>query len=458
VGVSELDGSTPVFHYYPYTKEGEVVAYKARFVPPKSMWWVGSPKGVDLFGWQQAIATGSKKLFITDGEIDALSLWQALKQKSKGTQWADHDPAVISLINGASGARADMVTLSTKIRGVFEDVIFVFDMDEAGRKAAAEASKVIPKGRTASLPAKDANECLIQGRSLALCNAVLFKAEVAKNTRIIVGSSLHAIAREPAKWGLSWPFEKLTDLTRGIRFGETHYLGAGVKMGKSEMVNTFASHLIIKHGLKVFMAKPEEANAKTYKLMMGKYEGKIFHDPKVVFDHDAFDKASAAMGDNLYLLNLYQHLGWDTLRADIHAAVSLGCKAVFIDPITNLVNGVQSGETNTILQAIAQDLAAIAKDLDIVVFIFCHLKAPETGLPHERGGKIFSHQFSGSRAMMRSCNYMYGLEGNKDENLPIEERNMRKLVVLEDREYGEVGVVNLYWDYKTSYFNEIKDR
>lgn len=239
-----------------------------------------------------------------------------------------------------------------------------------------------------------------------------------------------------------------------MRFGETYYLGAGVKMGKSEIVNTLAADLIMRHKLKVFLAKPEETNKKSYQMVVGKVAGRIFHDPTIPFDYEAYDAASARVGDNLCLLNLYQHLGWDSLRSDIMASVEQGCKAVFIDPITNLTNGVSSGETNTLLQDVAQQLAAIAKDLELLVFIFCHLKAPDSGPAHERGGKVLSHQFSGSRAMMRSCNMMLGLEGNKDPDLPAEERNIRKLVILEDREFGASGNVKLYWDPKTGLFSE----
>ena len=59
--------------------------------------------------------------------------------------------------------------------------------------------------------------------------------------------------------------------------------------------------------------------------------------------------------------------------------------------------------------------------------------------------------------MMRSCNLMLGLEGDKNPDLDIEERNLRRLVILEDREFGASGVVRLYWDSATSLFNEIKD-
>jgi twinkle protein len=130
-------------------------------------------------------------------------------------------------------------------------------------------------------------------------------------------------------------------------------------------------------------------------------------------------------------------------------------KAVFIDPITNLTNGMASSEINTALQGISQELATMAKDLDIVIFIFCHLNKPPKGsTPWDRGGKITTDYFAGSSAMARSCNYAIGMEGNKDPELSEEERNMRKLVLLADREYGESGEITLYWDKNTSLFNE----
>jgi len=203
------------------------------------------------------------------------------------------------------------------------------------------------------------------------------------------------------------------------------------------------------------MAKPEESNKKTYKLVAGKIVNRVFHDPKVEFDYDAYEEAGKVLANKLCMVNLYQHLGWESLQGDIRAAAADGCKAVFIDPITNLTNGMDSGTANTKLQEIAQELAAMAKDLDIVIFIFCHLRNPDSGAPHDRGGKVLTSQFAGSRAMGRSCNYMFGLEGNKDPELDEEERNKRILVLLDDREFGEVGECHLYWERKTTHFYEI---
>ena len=206
----------------------------------------------------------------------------------------------------------------------------------------------------------------------------------------------------------------------------------------------------------MFLVKPEESNEKSYKLVAGKLAAKKFHDPKVEFDEEAFDKAGEEIGENLFLLNLYQNLTWETLEGDIRAAAAAGVKAVFIDPITNLTNGMSAADANTKLQEIAQNLAALALDLDIVILIFCHLRNPDSGTPHERGGEVLSSQFAGSRAMARSCNLMVGIEGNRDPSLSPEERNLRHLVVLENRETGEVGRYPLYWNPITTLFTEVR--
>jgi len=230
-----------------------------------------------------------------------------------------------------------------------------------------------------------------------------------------------------------------------------------VKMGKTTMVNILISHLIIEHKMKVFCAQPEEANDITFKQVVGKVAKRVFTDPEIPFDYDAYDKAAPLVGKDLYLLNLYQSLDWNNLRADITAAVEDGCEAVFIDPITNLTNNLDASQANTVLQEFAQELAYIAKDLHITVFLFCHLKAPVNGPPHERGGKVYSSQFAGSRAMMRSCHLMLGLEGNKDPDLSPEEQKMRRLVILEDRAFGSSGAVSLYFDENTGLYHELPE-
>ncbi|MGL5323566.1 MAG: DnaB-like helicase C-terminal domain-containing protein [Aeromonas sp.] len=455
IGLSEVDGKTPAFHHYPYTNDGVLKSYKTRLIDEKRLWSVGDQREVDLFGWEQAIKSGAKRLIITEGELDAPA-GKFIVDHHTPAEYADNKPAFVSLPHGAAAAGRDIARLLPKIRKYFKQVSLAFDQDDAGQAAVEDVCKIAPDFTVIPLPAKDLNDCIKEGVTKAAFKAIQFNAQKVKNSRLVFAEELHEVAKEQAEWGVSWPWQDTTEKTRGIRTGETYYFGAAPKMGKSELVNQIGAHLIGVHKWKIMGAKPEEANKKTYKLMAGKIAGKVFHDPKVEFDEAAYDEAGEILKGNMVLVDIYQHLGWDTLKADIYAGAAWGAKAVFIDPITNLTNGMEAAAANVKLQEIAQELSAIAKDLDIAIFIFCHLRNPDAGPAHERGGKVLSAQFAGSRAMARSCNYMFGLEGDKDPDKPIEERNLRSLVLIEDREFGEVGRTNLYWDHRTTLFNEVR--
>ena len=452
VGVSLTDGETPEVLYFPYEKEETVVAWKCKLIPNKKFWITGNIKDTNFFGWDQAVATGNKRLYITEGELDALAVWQVLSKRT-GPEYPP--PAVVSIPNGASSAKAFLSSKAQDLRR-FKEIVLVFDNDSVGEEALKAASTVLPGAKTIQLPSKDPNAALIEGKERALANALLFQAESPKNTSVVLLDSLVDAALKPVPMGLEWPWEGLTRLTRGLRYGETYYFGAGPKMGKSDLANTFVSHFAVQHGLPVYIANMEETNVKSTKKILGKIAGKIFHDPNVPFQSSDLLNAAQKIQGKVHFVDAYQHITWEYLQQDIISVVNnLGVKLVLIDPITNLTNGIPSSEVDTILRGVSQDLSAMARDLDIAIFIFCHCKAPSSGAPHELGGRILSSQFTGSRAMARSCNYMVGLEGNKDPNLTIEQRNLRKLVILEDREFGETGIIDLYWDYRTQLFTEV---
>jgi hypothetical protein len=49
---------------------------------------------------------------------------------------------------------------------------------------------------------------------------------------------------------------------------------------------------------------------------------------------------------------------------------------------------------------------------------------------------------------------MIGIEGNKDPELNDEQRNVRHIKLLEDREFGETGTFPIYWSRETTLFRE----
>jgi twinkle protein len=472
--LSEWDGETPTAIYWPVTKDTNFVGWHVKTLGEnKYSYNVGHTKGGDLLNWSQAKVSGAYRLIIAEGPEDMASIYRFYQMYGK----EEYFPAVTSLPRGAGSAKSVLTKHSKDIVRLFKEVVFCFDNDEAGHQAVQDAMLILPWAKSVLLPYKDANECLIKGAAKAAYNQLAFKSDKPKNTRIIEAHSLHEKGREPAKYGeLSWPFPSLQEATRGIRLGETGYFGAGVKMGKGELRNSLISHFITQDKRKVLVASFEESNVKTYKMVAGKIAGKFFHDPDRPFDFKAYDHAGEILKENLFLLNVYGGVEWKSLKQDIITAVNEDdVKVVFIDPITNLTNAYNAAEANTILSDFAQDLSAMALDMNFFAGMFCHLKAPDGSVsseqrlksysnqhyiglgncPHERGGNVYSNQFAGSRSMMRSCNFMIGLEGNKDPDLPKEIRNIRHINLLEEREFGESGIFPIYWDGDTSLFTEL---
>lgn len=125
VGVDSSTGSEVVEHYYPSTKNGSVTGYKKRTVDTKVFSAIGVTKDCDMFGYRQAQEAGGKKLWITEGECDAMALYQTLR-KFSGEKWQHHHPAVVSITKGAAGA-VSSISKNLQFVNRFEQVILVFD-------------------------------------------------------------------------------------------------------------------------------------------------------------------------------------------------------------------------------------------------------------------------------------------------------------------------------------------
>jgi len=115
-------------HYYPYTRDGKLVAYKRRTLPKKFQ-TIGDFEDVELFN--QSRARGSDRLVITEGEIDAMSVSAAQYEK-----YGKFFP-VVSL---TSAAVLKPLIEHRKWARSFKEVVLCFDQDDAGRKATEEAA------------------------------------------------------------------------------------------------------------------------------------------------------------------------------------------------------------------------------------------------------------------------------------------------------------------------------
>ena len=226
VALSEKDGKTPQAMFFPYYRGEELVAYKAKTIGLENnlQWVVGDGKDLDLFNWHNAKKSGAYRLIITEGEADAVAVDRIYELYGKD----EYKPAVVSLPYGAGSARKSIQKHLNDIRRLFKEVVLSFDMDEKGRQAVKEVMLLLPDAKDAQLPAKDANDCIKQGVQKAAYKALQWDSAPPKHSSLIFGEAVHEEAKVQAEYGeLSWPFASLNKKLRGIRYGETIYIGAG---------------------------------------------------------------------------------------------------------------------------------------------------------------------------------------------------------------------------------------
>jgi len=222
-------------------------------------------------------------------------------------------------------------------------------------------------------------------------------------------------------------------------------LNITVKIGKSEFINEVVQ-FDVQRGKKIAILKYEEPPSMTVKRVAGKQDGIFYHKPGIVYNDADLRATSMAMQDYLYMYPAFGKATWETTREFIRFASLSGCETIIIDPVTRLTNHLDSSQTESALRELADELSCMAQDMGFFYIVTCHLKAPQNGPPHERGGRVQSNQFRGSRSMMEACFFMLGIERNKDPDLPDDERNTSSFVLLEDRNFGNSCRFDVFYD------------
>lgn len=441
--MSETEQGTVTSVNFPISRGGQILGYKTRY-PNKRFGKVGITKEGDFFGRMQC-PRGGNKLFITEGEYDAMALYQVMFEKSD-PKWRSNI-SVVSLRTGSSGAVRELEHNKDLIAG-FKEIVLVFDQDEAGRKAVEDCVKVLGRDRV-SIPIfseKDANDMMKAGKGTELYWACV-KTNRPKPASIVDVEDMFEMALIKPEMGLSFPWPSLTKMTYGIRRATAYVIGAAPKIGKTDFEYELIAHLIRVHGEKVALYDLETHPAKTLKRLAGKIKHSMFHKPDVEFDiEDLKDGMNQLKGS----IQFYKHDGsrdWADIKSTIRYQAGQGIWLFIIDPLTALISRYSSSEANDKLNEIMTDIAEMCAELDITFFLFSHVNPAQKGKAHDEGGRVLSSQFTGSRAMEKWTHYGIGIERdrlNEDEDV----RNTSTHRLLYDRDFGEGG------HYKCTYYRD----
>jgi len=406
---------------------GHIIAQKLRFAD-KRFKFLGDTKSAGLYG-QHLWRDGGKRVTITEGELDALSVSQV-----QGNRWP-----VVSLPTGASGAKRALQSTFEWLDG-FEEIILMFDNDEAGREAVEKCASLRFKAgklKVAKLPLKDASEMLMAGRGAEVVSAI-FEAKAYRPDGIIAGVDLweELDAQEDVS-SLSLPFSKLQAMTFGARAGELWTVTAGSGTGKSSLVRELAYHFIQSQET-VGMIMLEENIQRTARGLIGLAldlpAHTIWQDLSQEQRRQGFD---ATLGTGRVFL--YDHFGStsiDNILAKIrYMRVGCECSIVILDHLSIIVSGTDEGDERRLIDNIMTTLKSLAMELGIILILVSHLKRPQGDRGHEDGARTSLAQLRGSAAIAQLSDFVIGAERDQQSD----NKNILTLRVLKNRYTGETG-------------------
>jgi len=413
--------------------EGVLVAQKVRG-SDKGFTCIGSMKSAGL--WAQNVwPTKGRRVVVTEGEIDALSVAQVFQLR-----WP-----VVSIPNGAQSAKKAIEANIEWLEG-YEEVVLMFDMDEPGRKAAIECAPLFSPGRCkiAELSRKDANEMLVDGLVKELSQAV-FNARTYRPDGIVSLDDISERVLEEATVGRPWFDDRLTEATFGRRLGEVYVFGAGTGVGKTDLFTQQIAY-DINNGIPCGVLFLEQNVAETARRIAGKRAGKLFHVPDGSWSKADLESAWDDLRGtgNLHLYDCWGAMDWETIRGKIRYMVSsLGCEHVFLDHLTALA--AAEDDERKALERIMAEAAGLANGLKFTLHMVSHLATPE-GKSHEEGGRVAIRHFKGSRAIGFWAHGMFGLE--RDQQADDESARSRTLLrCLKDRYTGRATGQTFPLDY-----------
>lgn len=427
-----------------FDKYGTIIGQKLRF-QDKSFATKG--KISKTFFGQQLYNRGSR-LIITEGEIDCLTVSQLL---------GNQEP-VVSIPCGAQSAKKVFEANLKWLEG-FDEVVVVFDNDDAGRSGAQEIEGILSpdKLRIATLKQyKDPNEYYINDKGNELLEALENAKRVTPENIINADTLLDDLLDEPEEvtgYGLPWNV-KADKMIRGVRKGEITMLTAGTGIGKSTMIREIGYHLVMEHGLKIGSMMLEENVLRTSKGYIGLYLNKPVHLSRKGISNEQYTEAFVnTLGTGNFVM--YNHFGSldnsAILKAIRYMTVTEKCDFILIDHISIAVSGIESNNERKLIDILMTRLRQLCEELGVGLICICHLKRGDGKKSAEEGGSISLEDLRGSQAIAQLSDTIIALERNQQAESDVK-KNLVQMRVLKCRQTGDTGIGGKLW------FNKEKNR
>jgi len=362
---TDADGKPVRYAYkYPHT-----VKYRA--FDDKSKTWI-KDKGVGmnhLFG-PEFNSNSSNKLYVTEGEFDAASLYQILGQKF----------FVKSLPSASIGEK--FIKQNYNYLNSFKEIIYAGELDDAGRRSAEKLYESFPT-KLYYVPMskyKDANEFLMAGDIEELKWTALKPQRYSPDNFFCSDEEVaQAIRTENPYDYTPTGHTGLDDKIRGIVKGGLTFLKAPRGTGKTEVIRYFETGLLKNPDTRIALLHMEEMRSTTYRAMATYHLGvnvrtKDDAQENNVSEDDVIKAAlEATQGERTIVFEMRSHddplklLEYTRLASTVY-----GAEYIFVDHVQRLAYLSQTGVdgATSVLTSLGARMAQLSKELNIgVVFI-----------------------------------------------------------------------------------------
>ena len=482
-GLSESDGETVEAYYFPsYNQKGKVVGFSKQDITKskeeKGHWTtIGAVNiGNKLFGQDvaESINRTHSNLVITEGQWDAISVFQAQVDQVKGTKYEGMQPFVVSIPLGTVNA-VEAVLHNEKFCTSYTDLTLFFDDDYC---TPAETKKGIMKGHEAreavasalvgsgmSLMTispddgfKDASDYLQAGKSADLAKLVQFGKRVYSAEKISRASdiSLEELLTPRPEGCYVDCFPKLMEKIHGFRTRELTVLTSPSNVGKSTITAMFGSYFEQK-GHRVGLMFLEETNKETLQRMVAsklKVNYLRFKDkPLECTSKEQIEKVynEIVAANSVVMLDHFGSLPVEDLMNKIkHMHLVEGCKYIILDHLSLCISGLETDNERKAMDLIMTRLAAFCAANEVCVIAVSHINRAGTSdqLKAPKGHEEEPYWIRVSKESMRSSASLEQLAfivlGLEPEIMPDRSRGRVRLTVLKNRPWGYLGIADTF--------------
>ena len=450
-----------------YYRDGELIAQKLRG-PDKQFKWIGKANNLPLYGQWLWPSKGGKKLVITEGEVDAMTVCQI------NGGWP-----VVSLPTGAQGALKSIKD-NLEFVNSYDEVILMFDEDEAGRDAAKKVAETLPPGKCkiANLPFNDPNDCLLAGKSKEVMTA-MWNAQHYSPDEILHISNIN-LNEDTEQSVFSYPWGNMNKFLIGQRSGEITLWTSGTGSGKSTIIREIIwDHL--KRGRKCGAIMLEESPKETiediisliinkpvrsiraerlmHKLMESEGQQVLSTNEIDTFNDAEYHDALAKLGKTGFYI--YDHLGNNGVENLVQRlefmAVSLGIEVIVLDHITAAATGMlgsMNDNERLLIDSLMKELRSLVSRTGVHIHIVSQLV--KNGKAFEEGERITMQDLRGSGSLASVPNTVIALERNRQDPDEIV-KNTTTVRVLKNRLTGKCGIASaLYYNHNCGRLEEVE--